>query len=141
MDFAGMNYLAILVAAAVAFMFGGVWYGVLAKQWMAAAGIDDETITASKKDGSSTRIMITAFVSSLIMAWVLAGLIGHLGNGQVTITNGIISGAFAWLGFVATTQITNHGFQMKLGRLTLIDGSHWLGVLLIQGAIIGAFGV
>ena len=26
-------------------------------------------------------------------------------------------------------------------RLTLIDGGHWLGVLLIQGAVIGAFGI
>lgn len=141
MDFAGMNYLAIVVAAGLSFMFGGVWYGVLAKPWMAAAGITDGMMQASKKDGSSTRLMITAFLSSLVMAWVLAGLIGHLGQGQVTIYNGIISGAFAWLGFVATTLVTNHGFQMKLGQLTLIDAGHWLGVLLIQGAVIGAFGV
>jgi hypothetical protein len=38
-----------------------------------------------------------------VMAWVLAGMIGHLGPGQVTLRNGIISGLFAWLGFVATT--------------------------------------
>ena len=140
MAFAGMNYLAVLIAAAVAFMFGGVWYGVLSKQWMAAAGIDEETMQASKKGGTTTRLMITAFLGSLVMAWVLAGLIGHLGREQVTIYNGIISGAFVWLGFVATTLVTNHGFQMQLGKLTLIDGGHWLGVLLIQGAIIGAFG-
>lgn len=141
MDFAGLNYLAILVAAAVSFMFGGIWYGALAKPWMAAAGIDDEMMKASKEGGKTTQLMISAFVASLVMAWVLAGLIGHLGSGQVTIYNGIISGAFVWLGFVATTLVTNHGFQMKLGRLTLIDGGHWLGVLLIQGAVIGAFGV
>ena len=141
MDFAGLNYLAILVAAAVSFMFGGIWYGALAKPWMAAAGIDDEMMKASKEGGKTTQLMISAFVASLVMAWVLAGLIGHLGSGQVTIYNGIVSGAFVWLGFVATTLVTNHGFQMKLGRLTLIDGGHWLGVLLIQGAVIGAFGV
>lgn len=141
MDFAGMNYLAILVAAAVSFMFGGIWYGALAKPWMAAAGIDDEMMKASKEGGKTTQLMISAFVASLVMAWVLAGLIGHLGSGQVTIYNGIISGAFVWFGFVATTLVTNHGFQMKLGRLTLIDGGHWLGVLLIQGVVIGAFGV
>lgn len=141
MDFAGLNYLAILVAAAVSFMFGGIWYGALAKPWMAAAGIDDEMMKASKEGGKTTQLMISAFVASLVMAWVLAGLIGHLGSGQVTIYNGIISGAFVWLGFVASTLVTNHGFQMKLGRLTLIDGGHWLGVLLIQGAVIGAFGV
>lgn len=141
MDFAGLNYFAILIAAAAAFMFGGIWYGALAKPWMAAAGIDEATMKASKEAGKTTRLMITAFVSSLVMAWVLAGLIGHLGAGQVTIYNGVLSGAFVWLGFVATTLVTNHGFQMQLGRLTLIDGGHWLGVLLIQGAIIGAFGI
>lgn len=141
MDFAGMNYLAILVATGVAFMFGGIWYGALAKPWMAAAGIDDEMMEASKRSGKTTRLMISAFLGSLVMAWVLAGLIAHLGKGQVTIYNGIVSAAFCWLGFVATTLVTNHGFQMQLGRLTLIDGGHWLGVMLIQGAIIGAFGV
>ena len=98
MEFAGMNYLAILVAAGVAFMFGGVWYGVLAKQWMAAAGIDDEMMAASKKGGATTRLMITAFLSSLVMAWVLAGLIGHLGQGQVWVrgidTGGELSPTF-----------------------------------------------
>ena len=141
MEFAGLNYLAIFAAAIAAFMFGGVWYGGLAKQWMEAADISDEMMASSKKDGGTTKTMVMAFVGSLVMAWVLAGLIGHLGMGQVTIYNGIISGAFVWLGFVATTLVTNHGFQMKLGRLTLIDGGHWLGVLLIQGAVIGAFGI
>ena len=141
MDFAGLNYIAVLIAAAASFMFGGIWYGALAKPWMAAAGIDEATMTASKEAGKTTMLMIRAFLSSLVMAWVLAGLIGHLGSGQVTVVNGLISGAFAWLGFVATTLITNHGFQMQTGQLTLIDGGHWLGVLLIQGAVIGAFGV
>lgn len=140
MDFAGLNYIAVLVAAAVSFMFGGIWYGALAKPWMAAAGIDEATMAASKEAGKTTMLMIRAFLGVLVMAWVLAGLIGHLGSGQVTIYNGLISGAFVWLGFVATTLVTNHGFQMQTFQLTLIDGGHWLGVLLIQGAVIGAFG-
>ncbi|MFY0611868.1 MAG: DUF1761 domain-containing protein [Hyphomicrobiaceae bacterium] len=140
MDFAGLNYIAVLVAAAVSFMFGGIWYGALANPWMAAAGIDEATMAASKEAGKTTMLMIRAFLGALVMAWVLAGLIGHLGSGQVTIYNGLISGAFVWLGFVATTLVTNHGFQMQSFQLTLIDGGHWLGVLLIQGAVIGAFG-
>lgn len=141
MDFAGVNYLAILAAAVASFMFGGIWYGVLSKPWMAAAGIDEEMMKASKEAGKTTQLMLRAFVSGLVMAWVLAGLIGHLGAGQVTLANGIISGAFVWLGFVATTLVTNHGFQMQPGKLTLIDGGHWLGVLLLQGAVIGAIGL
>ena len=40
-----------------------------------------------------------------------------------------------------TAIAVNHSFQMRLGTLTLIDGGHWLGVLLIQGALIGLVGV
>ena len=75
------------------------------------------------------------------MAFVLAGVIGHLGQGNVTLWNGIVSGAFVWLGFVITTLATNHGFQGQKLTLTAIDGGHWLGVLAIQGAVIGLMGV
>ena len=139
MDFAGINYIAVLVATLVAFTFGAVWYGVFSQPWMKAAGLNQETIEATSKSEMAF-LMITTFVAQLIMAWVLAGLIGHLGEGQVTLRNGIISGAFIWFGFVATTLFVNHNFQMRRRILTLIDGGHWLGVLLIQGAIIGAFG-
>jgi hypothetical protein len=84
---------------------------------------------------------VYAFVADLVMAWVLAGLVGHLGTGQVTIKNGIISGAFCWLGFVFTTMLVNNSFGRRDWRLLLIDGGHWLLVLALIGAIIGAFGV
>ena len=75
------------------------------------------------------------------MAWVLAGTLGHLGPGQVTLKNGIISALFVWVGFVATTVAVNNAFGGRKPMLTVIDGIHWLGVLVIQGAIIGAMGV
>ena len=43
--------------------------------------------------------------------------------------------------FVATTLVVNHGYQRSKASLMLIDGAHWLGVLLIQGAVIGLMGV
>ena len=138
MAFAGLNYQAVLLAAVVSFLFGGVWYGLLSKPWMAAAGMDAKKLEAA---GSPVKPMVLAFLCLIVMAWVLAGLIGHLGAGQVTLRNGLISGAFAWLGFVATTLTVNHAFQDTKRALTLIDGGHWLGVLSIQGAIIGWMGV
>jgi hypothetical protein len=46
-----------------------------------------------------------------------------------------------WLGFVATTLVVNNTFQGAKRSLTYIDSGHWLGVLLLQGAIIGLLGV
>ena len=54
--------------------------------------------------------------------------------------NGIISGAFCWLGFVITTILVNNSFAHRDRRLLLIDGGHWLLVLVLMGAIIGAMG-
>ena len=42
MNFAGMNYLAILVAAIVAFVIGAIYYGSLSKPWMKAARLDPD---------------------------------------------------------------------------------------------------
>ena len=82
---------------------------------------------------------IIAIVALFVMALMLAGLMGHLGN--VTVRGGVISGFFVWLGFVITTMGVNHAFSGAKPMLTVIDGLHWLAVLLIQGAVIGAFGV
>ena len=46
-----------------------------------------------------------------------------------------------WLGFVITTMAVNNAFRGAKPALTLIDGGHWLGVLLLQGAVIGWLGV
>lgn len=59
----------------------------------------------------------------------------------MTLANGLISGAFLWAGFVLTTVAVNYAFQGVKRMLTIIDAGHWLGVLLVQGAVIGAFGV
>jgi len=138
MDFAGLNYYAVVLAAVVSFLMGWLWYGVLfPKQWMAAVGKTEEEF---KAEGNSPVPFVIAFVAQLIMAWVLAGVIGHLGSGEVTLRNGIISGAFCWLGFVVTTLAVNHAFQGAKRMLTLIDGGHWLAVLVLQGAVIGLMG-
>ena len=72
------------------------------------------------------------------MAWLLAGVIGHLGG--VTIKNGMISAAFVWFGFVLTTLAVNNTFGLRNAKLIVIDGGHWLAVLPLMGAIIGCLG-
>ncbi len=132
MEFAGISYLAVLAAAVAAFMFGAAWYGGLSKQWMAAAGL-------MEPPKPNPAIYLMTFGCQLVIAWVLAGVMGHLS--QVSLTGGIISALFIWFGFVATTLIVNHRFQSAPWSLTIIDGGHWLGVLVIMGAVIGLIGI
>jgi hypothetical protein len=139
MAFAGMNYLAIVAAAVAGFLFGALWYGVLGGAWLRALGKTKDELGAA---GSRKFLpFVISAVCLFIMAFVLAGTIGHLGPGQVTLRNGMISGAFVWFGFVLTTTATNHAFENAKPSLTLIDAGHWLGVLLLQGAVIGWMGI
>ena len=145
MTFAGVNYFAVLLAAVVAWFAGAVWYMTLAKPWVAALGKTMEQFKAEQAENvGKPRAMIPfflSFVAELVMAWVLAGSLGHLGPGQVTLRNGVITALFLWLGFVITTMVVNNAFAGRKPMLTVIDGGHWLVVLLIMGAIIGAMGV
>jgi Protein of unknown function (DUF1761) len=137
---AGVNYWVVFAAGLASFLFGAIWYGILSKPWMAALEKSEEQLKASA--GFAVPMAIT-IVAQLFMAWVFAGLLAHLLKGGVPagVRNGMLSAAFIWAGFVATTLSVNHAFQGTKRTLTLIDGGHWLAVLLIQGAIIGGWGL
>jgi len=140
MSVGGLNYLAVIAAAIASFVFGGVWYNAFSKQWMEAVGMSPEKMS---RDRGGLGLYLLAFAAQLVMAWMLAGVLLHLERGGLpsTLRNGLISGAFLWFGFVITTMVVNYAFHGARQVLTLIDGGHWLGVLLIQGGIIGWWGM
>lgn len=135
MQFAGTNYTAVLVAAVAAWLFGALWYTALSKPWLRAARIDPATMKRSATP------FVVSFIAELVMATVIAGAVAHLGPGQVTLRNGVISALILWAGFIATTLAVNHRYQGFGWDLTLIDAGHWLGVALVMGAVIGWMGV
>jgi hypothetical protein len=142
MAFAGINFFAIVAAAVAAWIFGAIYYTVLSKPWLVAAGISIAEMKRRQAGGKLKSIapFILSFVAEIIMAWVLSGVLGHLGPGQVTVRNGVISALFLWFGFVLTTIATNNAYPGRKPMLTVIDAGHWLGVMLIMGVIVGALG-
>jgi hypothetical protein len=144
MTFTGVSYLAVLVAAIAGWIVGALYYTALSAPWMAAQGKTKEDFRREMEGKKGTPAVwlpfVLVFVAELIMAWVLAGLLGHLGPDQVTFWNGVVSGAFVWLGFVVTTIAANNMFGMRKVMLSVIDSAHWLIVLVVIGAVIGLFG-
>jgi hypothetical protein len=139
--FAGVNYLAVVIAAFAAFAASAVWYTSLSGLYTAALGKTVQQMAQERKRPGAFVPYIYALVGNLIIGWMLAGLLGHLGAGQVTLRNGIISAAFIWFGFILTTMIVNFSFSGRDKRLLAIDAGNWLIVLLVIGAVIGAIGV
>ncbi len=72
-----------------------------------------EQMEEAKKRPGANLPFIYSFVAELIMAWVLAGLIGHLG--PPTLRNGVISGG------VLLARLRDHhaGRQLQLRNAQL----------------------
>lgn len=128
-----VNWLAVIVAGVVSMAFGAAWYMTLSKQWMAGIGKTREQLDAS------FRPYAWCFLAELVMAYFIA-LVTPALFGSVDVWSGILAGAHMWVGFVITAMIINHRYQNMPWKLTLIDGGHLLGVLVLQGVVIGLFG-
>lgn len=127
-----VNWLAVVLATVASFAFGALWYTALSRQWLAALGKTREQLNVGYTP------FIWSLLVELVMAYFLA-LLTPLLTGEITVIGGLVVGAHMWLGFVITTLIMNHRYEGMKWSLTVIDGLHLLGVLLVQGAVIGAF--
>jgi len=133
--------LPLIVSAVAAWLFGAVYYGVLGRKWLAAQGKTMEQCQAENAARSTVAKGLPfalSFVAEVLMAGILYGVIFHIGTW--TVAAGAITGALCWLGFVLTTIVVNNAYTFRRPLLTTIDSLHWLGVLAIMGAILGAMG-
>jgi hypothetical protein len=129
-----VNWLAVIVATVASMALGFGWYTVFAKPCMAALGR-----TADQINGNDPSPYIWSVIVQLVMAYFVALITPNL-FGATTAWTGVMCGAHMWVGFVITAMILNHRYQGAPWRLTLIDGGYLLGVLLVQGLVIGLLG-
>lgn len=136
----GASLLTILVATVAAWLFGAAWYGILGKQWMAAANLSEEKIKGPSGRPSPVPFILS-FILEFVMAYVLAVLFLHITGEGLALGTALSAAFFVWLGFIATTLTINHRYGMQKWSLTVIDGGHWLGVLLVMAAVMTVMGL
>lgn len=129
-----VNWLAVIVAAIASMGLGAIWYNVLGKQWLSAIGKTREQLNAA-----DWTPFAWGFAVQLVMAYFIA-LITPALFGATDVWNGVLAGVHMWAGFGITALILNHRYQGLPWKLTAIDGGYYLGVLVIQGIVIGLFG-
>ncbi|MCB1518226.1 MAG: DUF1761 domain-containing protein [Hyphomicrobiaceae bacterium] len=135
--FDGINWIAVILAVVASMALGAAWYMVLAKQWIAATGKTQEQLMGS--GGSATPFIIAA-ICQLVMAYFIALLTPMMMDGVTSVYTAILVGVHLWFGFILTSMIINHRYQNMSWNLTLIDGGYLLGVVAVQGLVIGLFG-
>jgi hypothetical protein len=136
------NMTAVLIAAVAAWIFGAAYYSLLGRAWLAAQGETPASMkakNAAKSALAKAAPFIISFVAEIVMAAALQGILFH--SAMDTMRQGVIAGALTWLGFIVTTVAVNNAYPGRKFVLTVIDAGHWLGVMLIIGAVIGAWGL
>lgn len=137
MDYLNVNWLAVLLAMIASMALGAAWYTILSKQWLAATGRTMEQIQAGS--GGQATPFIWGAAMLLVMAYFLA-LLTPMIMGEMSVANAVIVGIHIWVGFILTSMILNHRYQGTSWSLALIDGGYLLGVVIVQGVVLGLLG-
>jgi len=129
-----VNWIAVIAAAASAFVLGGLWYSPLlfGKAWQRLNGLSDEAVAAR----SPVLVFGGSFVLSLVSAFVFAMFLGpDPGLGFAT-----AAGAGAGLCWVAASYGITYLFEARPLGLWLINGGYHTLQFTLYGAVIGWLG-
>jgi len=126
-------WLPVVIAAVINMIIGYFWYSkwIFGPTWTKLAKAEDISMTKNMK-----KPMLFGFIASLVTAYFLAFFEMYLG--VATVTDGMFVGFFAWLGFVATTQISGVIWCNRSFPLFLIDTGCKLLSYLVMSGILGA---
>ena len=126
-----LNHPAIIVAAILAFVIGGIWYGPLfGNAWMAETGLSPEAVAK----GNPAKIYGLSFFWILIMAYNLGFFLGDpsLSPGMAT-----FYGFATGFGWIAMAIFVIGLFERRSVKLMLINGGYMTVTLTLMGLVIG----
>jgi Protein of unknown function (DUF1761) len=137
-----VNYLAVLVTGIVIFALGGLWYSpvLFVKKWLALQGRTVEQERAQAASANMPVMYLSAFITALITAWVMALVFAHFDRSiELSWAHGVLFGFLFWLGFAATTSYATAIFSGKPKQLWLIDSMYNLVSFVIAGIILAVW--
>jgi hypothetical protein len=128
-----VNWIAIIVAAVVPMVLGALWYSPLlfADPWMRAVGRTRDEL------GDAALGYLLSAAGAFLASYVLARIMRWAEVDDVW--NGALVGGMVWLGFVATVLAVTTYFAGRPRELWLINAGYQLIVLVLMGAIHGAW--
>jgi Protein of unknown function (DUF1761) len=129
-----INPWAVLAAALVNFVIGGLWYSplVFGKLWMKANGFSAQDL----EKGSPAVIFGVSFVLCLVMAGNLAAF---LGDPSVTMGFAVAASVAAGLGWAAAGLAVVALFERRSGAYILVNGGYLTVSFVAMGVILGAW--
>jgi len=136
------NWFAVIVAVIAGMFIGFLWYGLFfVEGWQEGVGLTTEDNISFFKDGVAVEVdpvtpmlinTVVLVVLAILMSW-LAGKAGH-----TTYASGAIIGLVVGT-FVAAMTMVGNLFAMESSSLSAIDGTYYLVLFTVMGAIVGGW--
>jgi len=133
LDFASINYFAVIVSTLVAYFFGALWYSpfLFGKAWMRALGKSREELPAP------TLPMLIGFILTFLTALGLALIMNSMG--ATTLLKGILVGLVVAIAFIVTNTLSEYLYSGESMKLFWIHAGYRFVYILIMGAILGVW--
>lgn len=132
-----MDWLSVIVAAAIGFGVGAVWYGVLSKAWVAASGVPTDA-NGAPQGGNNPVTYAGAFLCILLVA----GMMRHtFAMAQIdTLAKGLVGGLGVGLFFIAPWITLNVLFSQRPKALAVIDSGYAILACTAMGGVLVLLG-
>ena len=123
----------VVVCAVVHFLLGAAWFTALSAPWLAGTG---KTMDQLKQQGSAGIAYSTAFVASLVIAYVLAQVIS---TGEQSVAAGVRWGVTLGIGVAFAAMVTEMMFEARPLSFMLITAGYPVVGMVLMGVILGAW--
>ena len=141
MDFGAINWLAVLVCVIVSMVVGSIWYSprTFFPIWWKGIGKTESDAPGSGPMAMTWGLTILASLVQAVFMALAVNAMGKMTPGGPTLVSGITTGAIVWLGFVASTSLTNKLFAGHGLKVWAIEAGNHLIDFVLFGAILGAW--
>ncbi len=129
-----INIPAILVAAVLPFLLGGLWYSsfLFGKVWMRENDFTEEDL----EQRNQAKIFGLAFLFFLVMAGNLAAF---LATPETDFQFGLLAGFLAGFGWVALAMAIVALFERRSWKYMLINGGYMVIAFMLMGGVLGGW--
>jgi len=139
MDFASVNWLAVVVCVIVSMISGSLWYNpkTFFPMWWQVVGGGREQPSMENMGMTWALTVVSSFVQAVAMSFMVTAM-GSM-SGGATLASGAMAGFMLWLGFVAPTYMVNKLFAGHGLKIWAIEVGNHLVNFVLFGAILGAW--
>ncbi|HEY4496986.1 MAG TPA: DUF1761 domain-containing protein [Candidatus Paceibacterota bacterium] len=132
-----INFVVVILAAIASMALGMIWYSPIGfgKKWMSLVGV-----SVDAKPKGAMKSYFLSFFAAIIMAYVLSLFI--INAPPVSISSAIQIAFWVWIGFVATTNISEYLFSPtpKPMALFVLNAGYHLASLMTMAIVISIWG-